>query len=139
MATIEEELKMIKTAHARLFNQFNQLSNDYEKLVKIVGDNYNHFQSINTIMWKEIELKKPAQPKEVFKDANNYTSTIENIVTIEETNWNNNVYLNMEVKLIGREELYKVFVLKGNKPDTGNKIRFTFDATDNKLKKLKVL
>ena len=45
----------------------------------------------------------------------------------------------MEVKLIGRDELYKVFVLKGNKPNIGNKIRFTFDATDNKLKKLKVL
>jgi hypothetical protein len=140
MATVEEELQMVKTAHARLFNQFKQLENDLNSLIVEANKNNTNFASAIKELQKQFDnLTIPPQPKEIFKDASNYTSTIEDIVTIEETSWNNNLYLNMEVKLIGKEELYKIFVLKGNKPNTGNKIRFTFDATDNKLKKLKVL
>lgn len=140
MATIEEELQMVKTAHSRLFNQLKQLESDFNSL--IVDANLSNINLTNKIKELQEQIDNfilPPQPKEIFKDASNYTSIIEDIVTIEETIWNNNIYLNMEVKLIGKEELYKIFVLKGNKPYTGNKIRFTYDATDNKLKKLKVL
>ena len=140
MATVEEELQMVKTAHGRLFNQLKQLENDFNSL--IVDANQTNITLTNKIRVLQEQIDNitiPPQPKEVFKDGNNYTSTIEEIITIEETIWDKKPCLNMEVKLVGRDELYKVFVLKGNKPDAGSKIRFTFDAADNKLKKLKVL
>jgi hypothetical protein len=140
MATIEEELQMVKTAHARLFNQLKQVESDLNSLTKDTDQNTFNFASAILELQKQFNsITIPPQPKEIFKDGFNYTSTIEEIITVEETLWNKNICLNMEVKLIGRDELYKVFVLKGNKPNIGNKIRFTFDATDNKLKKLKVL
>jgi len=140
MATIEEELQMVKTAHARLFNQLKQLESDFNSLiVELNQNNINHCNMVKLLQQQIDNITIPPQPKEIFKDGCNYTSTIEEIITVEETLWNKNTCLNMEVKLISRDELYKVFVLKGNKPNIGNKIRFTFDATDNKLKKLKVL
>jgi hypothetical protein len=140
MATVEEELQMVKTAHSRLFNQLKQLENDFNSLIVETNRSNVHYSSIIKLLQEQIDnITIPPQPKEVFKDGNNYTSTIEEIITIEETIWDKKTCLNMEVKLVDRDELYKVFVLKGNKPDAGCKIRFTFDATDNKLKKLKVL
>jgi len=131
---------MLKNAHSRLFNQFKQLENDFNSLIVETNRSNIHYSAIIKLLQEQIEdIVIPSQPKETFKDGSNYTSTIEEIITIEETIWDKKTCLNMEVKLVDREELFKVFVMKGNKPNAGNKIRFTFDAADNKLKKLKVL
>ena len=139
MATIEEELQMVKTAHSRLFNQLKQLENDFNSL--IVDANQNNISLNNKIKLLQEKLDDitiPTQPKESFKIGSSYTGVISEIVTVEETEWKNKSFLNIELKLIGREELFKVFVLKGNKPSNGNKIRFTYELED-KLYQIKVI
>ncbi len=140
MATIEEELKMVKTAHSRLFNQFKQLENDFNSL--IVDANMSTVNISNKIKDLQQQIDNfilPPQSKENFKDGSSYTGEILEIVTIEPTEWKNKSFYNLEVKLVGRDELYKVFVLKENKPRPGNRIRFTYQLQDNKLSGLKVL
>lgn len=139
MATIEEELQMVKTAHSRLFNQLKQLENDFNSL--IVDANQNNISLNNKIKLLQEKLDGitiPTQPKENLKRGSSYTGVISEIVTFEETEWKNKKWLNMELKLVGREELFKVFILKGNKPSTGNKIRFTYQEED-KLYSMKVI
>ncbi len=140
MATVEEEIKMLKNAHSRLFNQFKQLENDFNSLiVDINQSNINYSNKIKLLQEQINDITIPPQPKEMFKDGCSYTSTIEEIVSKEETIWDKKTCLNMEVKLVDREELYKIFVLKDNAPLAGFKIRFMFEEKDNKLKKIKIL
>jgi hypothetical protein len=139
MATIEEELKMVKTAHSRLFNQLKQLESDFNSL--IVDANLSNINMTNKIkeLQKQIDnFILPPQPKENFKEGSSYTAEILELVTIEPTEWKNKSFLNIELKLVGRDELYKIFVLKENKPRPGNRIRFTYQLED-KLYQVKIL
>lgn len=139
MATIEEELQMVKTAHSRLFNQLKQLENDFNSL--IVDANQNNISLNNKIklLQEKIDgITIPTQLKENFKEGSSYTGVISEIVTVEQTEWKKKSFLNIELKLVGREELFKVFVLEENKPSNGNKIRFTYQLED-KLYQIKVI
>lgn len=139
MATIEEELQMVKTAHSRLFNQLKQLESDFNSL--IVDANLSNINMTNKIKELQEQIDNfilPPQPKENFKEGSSYTGEILEIVTVEPTEWKNKSFLNIELKLVGRSELYKIFVLKENKPRPGNRIRFTYQLED-KLYQIKVL
>ena len=139
MATIEEELQMIKTAHSRLFNQFKQLENDFNSLIVDANlSNINLNKKIKDLQEEIVNITIPPQPKESFKEGSSYTGEILEIVTVEPTEWKNKSFLNIELKLVGRSELYKIFVLKENKPSVGNKIRFTYQLED-KLIQIKVI
>ena len=139
MTIIEKDLEMVKTAHGRLYNQFKQLENDFNSL--IVESNLSNINLNNKI--KELQevinnITITPQPKENFKEGSSYTGIISEIITIEETKWKNKDFLNLEIKLVGREELFKIFIIKENKLNTGNKIRFTYQL-ENKLYQVKVL
>jgi hypothetical protein len=139
MATIEEELQMVKTAHSRLFNQLKQLESDFNSL--IVDSNLSNINLSNKIKQLQEQIDSidvVPQPKENFKEGSNYTAIISEFVTIQETQWKNKDFLNIELKLVGRNELYKIFVLKGSKPRVGDKIRFTYQPED-KLYQIKVI
>ena len=140
MATIEEELKMVKTAHSRLFNQFKQLESDFNSLIVDANiSNINMSAKIKELQEQIDNFILPPQPKESFKDGSSYTGEILEIVTTEPTEWKNKSFYNLEVKLVGRDELYKIFVLKENKPRPGSRIRFTYQLQDNKLCGIKIL
>lgn len=139
MATIEEELQMVKTAHSRLFNQLKQLESDFNSL--IVESNISNINLTNKIkqLQEQIDdISFPPQPKETFKQGCNYTGVISEFVMVQETQWKNKDFLNIELKLVGRNELYKIFVLKGSKPRVGDKIKFTYQPED-KLYQIKVI
>jgi hypothetical protein len=139
MSTIEEEIQMIKTAHSRLFNQLKQLESDFNSL--IVESNITNINLGNKIKELQEQLDNVTivpKPMESFKEGSSYTGIISEIITIEQTEWKGKTFLNIELTLFGRQEIYKIFVLKGNKPSVGNRIRFTYQL-ENKLYQIKVL
>ena len=139
MKTLEEEIKLLKTAHQRLFNQYQELIKDYEKLSKLVIQNNDFINQVDIENYQFRNKILKSQPKESFKDGQYYSEIIDDIISIEQVQWNGKEFLNMEVKLIDRNELFKAFVQKGNQPKVGDKIKFTYIITDNKLSKLKVV
>jgi hypothetical protein len=141
MATIEEELKMIKTAHGRLFNQFKQLENDINSLIVDLNlSNINMSTKIKELQQQIDSYQIPSKPIEQFKNNCCYSSTITEIVSTQEVKWDNKDFLDLDVKLIGRpEQIFKIFISKKNSVEVGNKIRFTFNEEHNKLSKIKVI
>jgi hypothetical protein len=137
--TIEEKLYQLEKAHSRLFNMYQNLLGDFEKLklnlTNIINDDSIKIKSLEQI----VEELKSTQPKLPFVDGNTYQDVIEEIVDTNKINWNNKNCVQLEVKLKGREELYTVFVLEKNAPKVNNRIRFIYSSEDNKLSKLKVL
>ena len=139
MATIEEELQMVKTAHSRLFNQLKQLESDFNSL--IVDSNQSNINLGNKIKELQEQLNNVnivPKPMESFKEGSSYTGIISEIITIEQTEWKGKSFFNIELTLFGREEIYKIFILKENKPSAGNRIRFTYQL-ENKLYQVKIL
>jgi hypothetical protein len=68
-----------------------------------------------------------------------YIEVVEDIIISKETEWENKTFNNMLVKLAGKDEVYKVFVQTSNSPVIGSKIKFTFNADENKLSQLKLM
>jgi hypothetical protein len=68
-----------------------------------------------------------------------YVEIVEDIVTSKETEWDGKIFNNMLVKLVDKDEIYKVFVQDVNTPNIGNKIKFLFNADENKLSQLKII
>jgi hypothetical protein len=84
-------------------------------------------------------IEQLTQQKERFQHNLMYVEVVEDIITCTETEWENKTFNNMLVKLVGKEEVYKVFTSKSNAPVIGNKINFTYNADENKLSKLKIV
>lgn len=84
-------------------------------------------------------VKQLIQQRERFQHNLMYLEVVEDIITCTETEWDNKTFNNMLVKLVGKDEVYKVFISTTNAPVIGNKIHFTFNADENKLSKLKIL
>jgi ribosomal protein L16 Arg81 hydroxylase len=138
MATIEEEVKLLKTAHGRLFNQYKQLENDFNSF--IVDSNQLNIKLNERL--KDLQeiinnFTIPSQPKEAFKDGQFYIAVVEELVLEEKKDWNNGKWLKLLIKLKEREELFNAFILEGNKPKPGSIVLFTYKADENKLNKLK--
>ena len=124
---------------------------------KLSNDNYDKVESMFFLMTKimgvhhyanqiEIELyelreqvKQLTQEKERFQHNLMYVEVVEDIITSKETEWDKKTFNNMLVKLVGKEEVYKVFVQTSNAPVIGSKIKFTFNADENKLSQLKLV
>ena len=84
-------------------------------------------------------VKQLTQQRERFQHNLMYLEVVEDIITCTETEWDNKTFNNMLVKLVGKDEVYKVFVQTSNAPVIGSKIKFTFNADENKLSKLKIV
>jgi hypothetical protein len=87
----------------------------------------------------EEQVKELTQQKERFQHNLMYVEVVDDIITSDETEWDKKVFNNMLVKLVGKDEIYKVFVQSNNAPIIGSKIKFTFNADENKLSQLKLL
>lgn len=84
-------------------------------------------------------VEQLTQQKERFQHNLMYLEVVEDIITCTETEWDNKTFNNMLVKLVGKDEVYKVFVSTTNAPVIGSKVHFTFNADENKLSKLKIV
>jgi hypothetical protein len=116
---------------------------NYEN-VKFLEGKINETHSYSQQIEKELnELKqvfvKLTQQRGRFQHNLMYVEVVEDIITSTETEWENKSFNNMLVKLVGKDEVYKVFISTTNAPVIGNTIHFIFNADENKLSKLKVL
>ena len=106
-------------------------------LTQQVVSNHNYAHQV------EIELnelkEQLTQQRERFQHNLMYVEVVEDIITSTETEWDSKTFNNMLVKLVGKDEVYKIFVSTTNAPVIGNKIHFTYNADENKLSKLKIV
>ncbi len=96
-------------------------------------DIYNRFADLQK------QVKELSQQRERFQHNLMYLEIVEDIITSTETEWDNKTFNNMLVKLVGKDEVYKIFVSTSNAPVIGSKINFIFNADENKLSKLKIV
>lgn len=124
---------------------------------KLSNDNYDKVESMFFLMTKYVsvhqyakqiefelyelkeQVKQLTQEKERFQHNLMYVEVVEDIINNKETEWDKKTFNNMLVKLVGKEEVYKVFVQTSNAPVIGSKIKFTFNADENKLSQLKLV
>jgi hypothetical protein len=79
-------------------------------------------------------------PTEEFIDDKDYTSTIEDILSIEEIIWKDKNCFNIVVTLKGSSRIYKVFIVeRKNLPTKGSKVTFKYNLEHNKLNNFRII
>lgn len=141
MATIEEELQMVKTAHSRLFNQLKQLESDFNSLIVDSNQtNINLGNKIKELQEQIVEISNTQTPKvkQPFVIDNTYRETISAVLSTNQVEWNNGQYVNYEIKLKDREEIYTAFISLKYRLVPGFIIKFTYND-NGKLKNIKII
>jgi len=127
----KEEFEQLRTkCIIDLYDKINILNNQIQNV-------HNYSQQVEKELCELIE--QVSQQKERFQHNLMYVEIVEDIVTSKETEWEGKIFNNMLVKLIGKNEIYKIFVQDNNSPNIGNKIKFLFNADENKLSQLKIV
>jgi hypothetical protein len=85
------------------------------------------------------EIRELKEQKKMFHHNLMYVEVVEDVINSKQTEWEDKTFNNMLVKLVGKDEVYKVFVQDKNTPSIGNKIKFIFNADENKLSNMKIL
>lgn len=134
MATVEEDLKMMKTAHSRLLIQHKEL----EKLVITLTGKFNELEKYVQEQLIELNNTQPPKVKSQFIVDNVYREQISEIISTNQKEWQGGQYVSYEIKLNGREEIYNCFISLKYRLLAGFTIRFTYDG-NGKLKQLKIL
>jgi hypothetical protein len=117
--TLDERIVQLENAHSRLFNRFNKLEEDYQKLQELMFEKhlpeiYNKFKSLNS---QPIEYKIGAQ----------YSGIIKEIISKSEpVSWKNNSYINYELKLDTNKEIFTAFVQQKYLLNPGTNIKFVY-------------
>ena len=133
--TTEERLLQLEVAHARLFNQYQNLSKDFENLTEQLDDKFGELKSF--IVASSIE--EAAELPETLVHNKDYTGVIAAVIKSTPTKWNNKEWTNWEVKLEGKEDYaYIAFIPTEHQLAAGDKVRFQY-VHPFQLKKLKQL
>ena len=117
--------------------ELNEHLKIYNSNVNINNQNVQYLN--NKINELQEQLDKLTQQRERFQHNLMYVEVVEDVITNKETEWDGKTFNNMLVKLVGKDEVYKVFVQTSNAPVIGSKIKFTFNADENKLSQLKLV
>jgi hypothetical protein len=117
--------------------RLNSITNIVNKNVEVERNNINYL--LNKITELQEQVDKLTQQRERFQHNLMYVEVVEDVISTKETEWENKTFNNMLVKLVGKDEVYKVFVQTSNAPVIGSKIKFTFNADENKLSLLKLI
>ena len=135
MKTTEERFQQLELAHARLFNQYQNLSKDFENLTEQLDDRFSELKSF--IVASSIQKDEaPALPDKLQNNVE-YKGVITEVVTSTPTKWKDMEYTNWEVRLEGKETYVMVaFIPTEYKLAAGDKVRFTY-AHPFQLRKLK--
>lgn len=141
MSETIEQIEMLKKAHSRLYNQYNQLSKDLDIMKNKEKELFEYFfNHIHNLQETINELKSIQQPKVVqsFLVDNIYKEQISEIISQEEKDWKNQNFINYEIKLKGREEIYTVFLSLKYRLLPGFNIKFLYDGS-GKLKNVRII
>jgi hypothetical protein len=134
MSTVEEELKMIKTAHSRLLNQHKEL----KELVLLILDKSGKLEKYVQEQLIELNNTQPPKVKSQFIVDNVYREQISEILSTNQVEWQGGQYVSYEIKFNDREEIYTCFISLKYRLLAGFTIRFTYDG-NGKLKQLRIL
>lgn len=127
--TTEEDriVKLIEYYETRLELLEKDFDNKIAHLQKKFFDNSNH----------NIEVFSPT---EEFIDEKNYTSIVDNVLSVEEILWKEKTCYSVILSLKGSSRIYNVFVIdKKYIPTEGTRITFTYNLEYNKLGNFKII
>lgn len=134
MTKIEEELKMIKTAHSRLLNQ-------HKELEKIVLNLLSDQKELNKYVQEQIIEMSNTQPPKVknqFIIGNRYREKVIEIISTKQVEWQGSQYVSYVIKLNEREEIYTAFISLKYNLLPGFMIDFTYEG-EGKLRSIKIM
>ena len=132
MKTTDERLNQLELAHARLFNQFNTLHQDFINYKEVMEEQLQNVKELITTSTEE-EVELP----ETLIHNKDYTGVISAVLKSTPTKWNNNDWTNWEVKLEGKDDYaYIAFIPSEHQLVAGDKVRFQY-VHPFQLKKLK--
>lgn len=140
MKQIEQEIQVLKTAHSRLHNQYQNLLKDYQSIFNYL-DKLNEKQfNFEKLILEQIEDLKEIKPvrKPEFIAGNIYTSQISEVFSEKEVYWNNGKYLDYEIKFKGREEIYLAFISIKYRLLPNFNIKFMYEG-NGKLRNVKII
>lgn len=134
MATIEEELKMVKTAHSRLLNQHKEL----EKIVLNLLQDQKELNKYVQEQMIEMSNTQPPKVKTQFVIGNRYREKIFKIISSKQVEWQGSQYVSYVIKLNEREEIYTAFISIKYNLLPGFMIDFTYEG-EGKLRSIKIM
>jgi hypothetical protein len=134
MSTVEEELKMVKTAHSRLLNQHKEL----EKIVLNLLQNQKELNKYVQEQMIEITNIQPPKVNNQFILGNRYREKIVEIISSKQVEWQGSQYVSYVIRLNKREEIYTAFISLKYNLLPGFMIDFTYEG-EGKLKSIKIM
>lgn len=135
MKTTEERFQQLELAHARLYNQFNTLHQDFISYKEVMVEQLQNLKGLINLSSTEEVVDLP----ETLVHNKDYTGVIAAVLKSTPTKWNNNDWTNWEVKLEGKDDYaYIAFIPSEHQLTAGDKVRFQY-VHPFQLKKLKQL
>jgi hypothetical protein len=133
MKTNEERFQQLELAHARLYNQYQNLIEDFDNLKEQLDERFSDLKSFIVASSTEEVVDLP----ETLVHNKDYTGVISAVLKSTPTKWNNNDWTNWEVKLEGKDDYaYIAFIPSEHILAAGDKVRFQY-VHPFQLKKLK--
>ena len=135
---MEKELEILKTAHGRLFNHFNNLLKDYQKHIESdKNEKINLTLKINELE-KRINFLSENKPIQGFQIGQRYFETIQEVLCKgDKLTYDKDTYYIYEIKLQNYPEVYEAIISSKYHVIKNSQIRFTFDE-NNKLRKTRI-
>jgi hypothetical protein len=135
MKTTEERFQQLEQAHARLYNNFNTLHQDFVQYREVMQEELINLKGLINLSSTEEVVDLP----ETLVHNKDYTGVIAAVLKSTPTKWNNNDWTNWEVKLEGKDDYaYIAFIPSEHQLSAGDKVRFQY-VHPFQLKKLKQL
>jgi hypothetical protein len=135
MKTTEERFQQLEQAHARLYNQFNTLHQDFISYKEVMMEEVINLKGLINLSSTEEVVELP----ETLIHNKDYTGVIAAVLKSTPTKWNNNDWTNWEVKLEGKDDYaYIAFIPSEHQLAAGDKVKFQY-VHPFQLKKLKQL
>jgi hypothetical protein len=135
MKTTEERFQQLELAHARLYDQFNTLHQDFISYKEVMVEQLQNLKGLINLSSTEEVVDLP----ETLVHNKDYTGVIAAVLKSTPTKWNNNDWTNWEVKLEGKDDYaYIAFIPSEHQLTAGDKVRFQY-VHPFQLKKLKQL
>lgn len=135
MKTTEERFQQLELAHARLFNQFNTLHQDFISYKDVMVEQLSNLKGLINLPSTE---EATALPDKLQNNVE-YKGIINEVVGSTPTKWKNMDYTNWEVRLEGKEKYVMIaFIPTEYKLAAGDKVRFTY-GQPFQLRKLKII
>ena len=135
MKTTEERFQQLEQAHARLYNNFNTLHQDFISYKEVMQEELINLKGLINLSSTEEVVELP----ETLIHNKDYTGVISAVLKSTPTKWNNNDWTNWEVKLEGKSDYaYIAFIPSEHQLAAGDKVKFQY-VHPFQLKKLKQL